>query len=89
MAEERRLRGTDFSGRPVYAPTREEMARPGPITEEFDEQEALPDGRLIAQTGYDPATGTESFHEIDADGAILWDKPITREDVDRALEEGA
>ena len=79
--EQRRLRGVDFSGRPMYAPTREEMAREWPITEEFDELNSLPDGRIIAQTGYDPDTGVESFHETDHAGNIFWDKPIDPADV--------
>lgn len=80
---ERELRGFDFSGRPLYWPTREEMARPQPLTEEWDAVEALSDGRIITVTGYDPETGKYSYHEVDDRNNILWDKPIEQETIDR------
>ena len=85
--ERRRLRGTNFDGTPVYAPTREEMAREWRITEEFDEIDSLPDGRIIVQTAYDSDTGVESFHEADYAGNIFWDKPVDQADVERASGE--
>ena len=81
---DREVVGTDYSGRPVLAPTREELARPQPITGDelvFDEVQALDDGRLITETGYDDATGRHSWHEVDDRGNVLWDKPIDPEDL--------
>ena len=80
---ERRLRGFNFSGKPIYWPTDEELARPQPRTEEFDCIETLSDGRMVTQTGYDPETGKYSYHEVDYANNILWDKPIEQETIDR------
>ena len=78
---ERKVVGFNYAGRPVFELTDEELAKPAPHTEEFDCVEALPDGRLITETGYDDATKTYSYHEVDDRGNIRWDKPIDQEDV--------
>ena len=68
----------------MFSPTEEELARSQPVTEDeliFDEVQTLDDGRLIIETGYDDATKTYSWHEVDDRGNILWDKPIDPKDI--------
>ena len=82
-AENRELRGFAYDGTPVFAPTRKELARKQPLTEEFDCVQQLSDGRLVTETGWNPERNTYQFHEVDQRGNVLWDKPIDQATVER------
>ena len=75
--------GVDYSGRPVFSPTDEELRAmsAADYEEEFDEVLVLADGREVAITGYDDATKTYRYHEVDDRGEILPDKPVAPKDV--------
>ena len=79
----REVVGVNYSGRPVFSPTDEELRAmsASDYEEEFDEVLVLEDGREVAITGYDDATKTYRYHEVDDRGEILPDKPVDPKDV--------